>query len=159
MIQHSLHSLVCIMFHYAHFYFTIMSCSIIRQINDQCLDFEESRDALDFCLEITERVHSIADNGKLNCIVSKIVTIICYCRCSNIPIAICLYYTMSAMTHLPMMFLHLDLIWEYRIRLVTMEIPLYRVYITNWDILQGRFRLCNWMSLRWISHSYLKIER
>ena len=60
------------------------------------------------------------------------------------------------MTHLTMMFLHSDLIWEYRIRLVAMEIPLYRVYITKWDILQGRFRLCNWMSLRclglWINH-------
>ena len=66
-----------------------------------------------------------------------------------------LYYVW--MTHLPIMFLHSGLIWEYRIRLVAMDIPLYRFYMTNWDILKGRFRLCNWMSLwclgLWINHS------
>ena len=49
------------------------------------------------------------------------------------------------------MFLSLDLLWEYRIQ----HGPLY-VTSSYLDILQGSFRLCNWLSLRrlvsWINH-------
>ena len=55
-------------------------------------------------------------------------------------------------------FLPLDFLSEYRIQHGTIG-PLYvtsRYSHDNWDILQGRFRLCNWLSLRrlvsWINH-------
>ena len=64
-------SLVCIMFQFDHFYFITMSWTIIRKITDQCMDLEESTDALNFCLEITKCAHSNADNGTSNCVISK----------------------------------------------------------------------------------------
>ena len=58
----------------------------------------------------------------------------------------------------PRMFLSLDLLWEYRIQHGANG-PLYvtsNYIVLNLDILQGSFRLCNWLSLRrlvsWINH-------
>ena len=56
----------------------------------------------------------------------------------------------------PRMFLSLDLLWEYWIQYDANGTPLCHILLLNLDILQGSFRLCNWLSLRrlvsWINH-------
>ena len=52
------------------------------------------------------------------------------------------YDNVSEITH-PNDVLPTDILWEYRIEFVVME--MYRVDIPNWDILQGCFELCNCM--------------
>ena len=56
------------------------------------------------------------------------------------------YHTVSVITHLPILFLPSDILWEYRVELAFMARP-HRVDISNKDSLQGCFEHCNWLFL------------
>ena len=53
------------------------------------------------------------------------------------------------------MFLRSNIFWEYRMERIVLELLCIRVYIPNKDILQGYFRLCDWLFQlclgRWIN--------